>query len=335
MDDSADSIADINLHPSLQRLVGVFWNGTERRPRTPFRLGAGFLLFLLLAGAGNQYRPTLLMRDGPIPETINMLSSQLPNALGLGLAVVLAALLVDRRHVTDLGLDVNRRWWRELGGGAALGAGISLLAIVVGLGAGYYEVTGVRLTSGLAVWIPLAVGAAVFQLLFVVPEELFVRGYVLTNVVEGLDGVPSVGRPLAAGVGIILSSALFYLTHASAKGATVGLMMFGLSLLLGVGYVLSGNLSVPIGIHFGFNAVGVVGGINPQPASLLEMTAASTVHESVGLPVEAVAVRMVGTVVALGMLFWWYHSTDGRLRVAPAIARPALRWRRSRRAGDD
>lgn len=335
MDDPSESTVDRDLGHRLRSLLRVFWNGAERRLRAPVRLVLGFLLFLVLAGAGTQYRPTLLGSDGAIPTVVNMLSRQLPNSLGLALAVVLAAILIDRRRLTDLGLDVDRGWLRGLAGGTLIGAGITLLAVLVGLGAGYYEVTSVGLATGPGVWTVVAVSAALFQLLVVVPEELFVRGYVITNVSEGLDGVPSVPRSVAVGTAIVVSSALFYVTHAAAKGTVFGLMVAVLSLLLGIGFVLGGDLSVPIGVHFGVNFAGVLAGLNPQPASLLELSAATTVQESLVLPVEAVAVRLAGAVVGIAVLWWWYHTRVGRIRVAPTVTRPALRWRASRDGTDD
>ncbi|MBX0297249.1 CPBP family intramembrane glutamic endopeptidase [Haloarcula nitratireducens] len=254
-----------------------------------------------------------------------MLSRQVPNALGLGLAVLIAARFVDRRHLTDLGLDIDHGWWRRLLGGTILGAAIALFAVVVGLYVGYYELSGMELTLSPLMWVAVAGGGALFQLLFVVPEELFVRGYIITNVTEGLDGLPSIPRPVAAGVGILISSGFFYLTHAAGKGTTFGLMTGIFSVLLGAGYVLSGDLSVPIGIHFGVNFAGVLAGTNPQQASLLEMTAATTIQESIVLPIEAVIVRGVGVAIGLALVGWWYHSVRDQLYVAPTIARPVLR----------
>lgn len=313
----------------LRRPIRLVWNGNERRPRAPIRLLVGFVLFLVLAGLGNQYRPTLRSSDGVVIETVNMLVRQLPNAVGLSLAVIIAALLVDRRRLTDLGLVLDRGWWRGFSGGTTLGAGITSLGVIGGLVGGYYRFNGLEASIGPLVWVSVAIGAAAFQLLFIVPEELFVRGYLITNITEGLDGLPSVPRSVAAGVGVVVSSILFYLTHAAAKGAVFGIMVGGLSVLLGIGYVLSGDLSVPIGIHFGVNIAGVIIGTNPQPASLLRMTASTSVDASTVLPVEVVVVRLLGTVLGLGVLCWWQHAATGRLRVAPEITRPMLRWRRN------
>lgn len=300
------------------------WNETDRRFRAPIRVAVAFALFVVLAGAGNQLRPTLLSGDGSLVRVVNMIGRQLPNAIGLTLAVVLAALLIDRRRLTDLGLRVDRGWWRGLIGGTALGGGITLLAVAGGVLFGYYEVAGVATPLDPLVWPLLAVGGAVFQLIFVVPEELFVRGYLITNVTEGLDGVPSVPRWLAAGVGVLAASGVFYLTHAAGKGPIVGAMMGCLSILLGLGYVFSGDLSVPVGIHFGFNFAGVLVGTNAQPASLLRTTSATTVRESLALPIEAVTGRLVGAIFGIAVLIAWYLVV-GRVRVASDVARPTLR----------
>lgn len=334
MDGPAESESRDGFGQYLKRLPRLVWLSAERRPRAPVRLVVAFLLFLVLAGVGNQYRPRPLTGSGPIVDVTNMLTAQLPNALGLGVAVIAAAILVDRRCLADLGLEIDGQWWRGLVGGTLVGAAITLAAIVVGLALGYYELSGVGPTTGPGVWVVVALGGAVFQLLFVVPEELFVRGYVITNVTEGLDGVPSVPRSVAAGVAIALSSAFFYLTHAAAKGAVFGVMVGILSILLGLGYVLSGDLSVPIGIHFGVNFAGVLGGPNPQHASLLQLSAATTVQQSLVLPVEGVAVRLVGAVLAIGVLIWWYAAKGDGIRVVPDIAQATLRWRESEEPSD-
>ena len=317
-----------NDNQQLRLPFRLVWNSDERRPRALIRFVAGSALIFLFAAVGSQYRRSPLTGEGSIIQAINQLIWVLPQAVGISAGVVLVALLVDRRRLTDLGLDVDSGWWCGLAGGTGLGAGITLLSVVVGLVTGYYDVVGVQLHGGLIVWPLLAVGAAVFQLLYVVPEEMFIRGYMITNIIEGLDGVPSVPRPVAAAIGVVITSVVFYLTH-SGRGHVFGLMSGGIAVLLGVSYVLSGELSVPIGIHFGFNIAGVLTGTNPQLASLLQLTATGSVGATTLLPLEAVVVQLAGAVLGVGVLFWWYHASDGRVRVDPAVSQPTLRWNRS------
>jgi len=170
----------------------------------------------------------------------------------------------------------------------------------------------------------LVIAAAGFQLLYLVPEELFVRAYLITNIVEGFEGTPSVPRGVAAGVGVVVASLVFYVTH-SGRGTVFGLMAAGFAVLLGIGYVLSGDLSVPVGIHFGINMTWVLAGVNPRSASLVELTAAGTVSESLTLPVEVVIASLVATAVGSVAMVWWDRSIDGRVRIAPSIPHPTLR----------
>lgn len=256
-----------------------------------------------------------------------MVSRQLPNAVGILLTVVIAAVFVDRRRLSDLGLKCGDRWRRSFLGGSALGGAITLTSVIVGLQVGYYKFTGVEVASGAVLWVPVAIFAALFQLLFVVPEELLARGYLITNITESFEGVPSVPRGVGAGLGVLASSGFFYVTHASGKGTVFGLMAGGMSLLLGLGYVLSGDLSLPIGIHFGFNFAGVLVGTNLQHASLIQITSRTTVQQSIALPIEAVIVRLMAAVVCIGLVLWWFHRSDSGIRIAPALAKPVLRWR--------
>jgi len=255
----------------------------------------------------------------------------IPQAAGIVLGVILVALILDRRELTDLGLKFERGGWRRTAGGLVLGLGISTFSIAAGVAVGFYEITGIQLTGGPAVWILLVLGTALSQLLIVIAEELFVRGYIITNSVEGLDGVPSIPRGVAVSVAILIASLFFYFTHA-ARGSIFGIMAGGLAILLGVAYVLSGDLFVPIGIHFGVNFAGMVGGWAPQQATLVQISSSTTVAESLILPQEAVVAQLLGTAIGIGLLFWWYTRLNGQARVASSITRPTLRWNQDKDA---
>ena len=317
----------------LKRPLRLFWNETEHRARVPVRLPVGFALIFLFAGIGSGVSPEPLPSGRPVAEAINTLVSVAPQAIGIGGGVVLASLFLDRRAVTDLGLDLTRGWWRGLAGGSILGIGIAASGVAVGVLGGHIEISGLRMTGGVLVWPVLVIAAAGFQLLYLVPEELFVRGHIITNIVEGFEGVPSVPRFAAAGVGVAVASLVFYVTH-SGRGTVFGLMAAGFAVLLGIGYVLTGDLSVPVGIHFGINMTWVIVGINPQSASLVELTAAGTVTESLTLPVEVVIASLVAVTVGIGLLVWWDRSTNGRVQIEPSIAYPTFRRQRDTPTGE-
>lgn len=316
-----------NENGRLRLPIRLIWNDAERRPRSPIRITVGIVLVFLFAGLGGGYRPTPLTGDGPVTEAINNLVRGMPQAAGIVLGVVLVSVLIDRRTFTDLGVDLESGVWRRFAGGLALGTGITTLSVVGGALVGFYEIAGIQMTGGPVVWLLLVVVTGFSQLITVIAEELLARGYLITNVMEGLNGVPSIPRRVAAGVAVAIASIFFYFTH-SARGEVFGIMAAGLSVLLGVAYVLTADLSVPIGIHFGVNLAGGLIGTQPLSVSLVQLATDTTVAESLVLPNEAVAVRLVGAVIAIGLLLWWYRSMSGEVRVVSSISQPTLRWQR-------
>ena len=313
-----------NGNGRLRVPVRLVWNDGERRPRAPVRLVVGIVVVLVFANTGRTLRPSPFAGDGPLAAVANTLVGGIPQSGGIALGVVLVALVVDRRVLTDLGLRFGRGVWRRFAGGLVLGLGITSLGIAVGVAVGFYEFAGVTLTGGPGVWTVLVVGTALSQLFVVVAEELFVRGYIITNAVEGLDGLPSIPRGVAVGVAVAISSAFFYFTH-STRGDAFAVMAGGLAVFLGIAYVLSGDLAVPIGLHFGVNFAAMIGGSAPQQATLVRLSSSATVAESLLLPPEAVVVRLLGAAVGVGLLVGWYRRARGDGPVARSIVHPTLR----------
>ena len=85
-------------------------------------------------------------------------------------------------------------------------------------------------------------------------EELVFRGYQLRNMAEGLNQ-PGLSPRAAVLAAWVLSSLLFGVLHALNPNAgvmsTVNIVLAGL--MLGAGYLLTGELAVPIGLHVAWN----------------------------------------------------------------------------------
>ena len=85
-------------------------------------------------------------------------------------------------------------------------------------------------------------------------EELFFRGYQLRNLAEGLNNSwwGAKGALLAA---YLISSLVFSLAHLLNPNAswvsTLNLFLAGI--FLGLGFVLTGELAIPIGLHITWN----------------------------------------------------------------------------------
>ncbi|MFC7135817.1 CPBP family intramembrane glutamic endopeptidase [Halobaculum litoreum] len=304
----------------LARLRYPFWNDAERRLRAPIRLVLALLLVLAALAA-----TSLLLAGRELPAP---LPTVLP-MLAVAGATLLAARYVDRRRLSDLGLRREPGWLADLGAGLALGVALQTFVAGVGLAAGWFRVADTLVGS--------AAGAGTVLLVFVVVgfyEELLARGLLLVGVAEGLGFA---GRRVAVGVALAVSAVVFGLLHASNPGAstasTLGITLAGA--FLGVGFVVTGRLSFPVGVHISWNAAqGLLYGF---AVSGLPIEAAVVDLEPTGPPLATggafgpeagllgVGAVVVGTLATVA----WVRVRDGLPAglVDPRIGAPTLRWR--------
>lgn len=307
--------------PLPDRARDVVWHPVERRLRAPLRLLAALLILGAAIVAGG-IAAAVLALPGP-------LGALLPMVL-VAAATLASARLVDRRRLADLGLRREPGWLADLAAGLALGLLLQSLIAAVGLGAGWFRVDGVLVGT--------AAGFASVVLLFLVVgfyEELVARGLLLVNVAEGLRFA---GERVAVGGALLVSAAVFGAVHAGNPGAslasTLGILLAGV--LLGVGFVLTGRLSFPVGVHISWNAAqGLVYGfpvsglgvdaalVDLEPTGPTLITGGSFGPEAGLLGVGAVAVGTLATVA------WARARGDGG--IDPRVTVPEL----SRRGDDD
>jgi uncharacterized protein len=240
-------------------LAWVFWNADERRVRAFWRIGGllglflvGTLIFGLLFGLG------ALLASGDQPDLAAprfLLAGAAASLLAALLGVWLAGRFLDRRPFADFGFHQGHRWWLDLGFGLALGALLMTGIFLAEWAAGWVTIVGTFRQSDADQ--PFARAILTPLLLFVcvgVYEELLARGYLLRNLAEGFNW-PMLGSRAALGLAWTLSSALFGLAHAANPNATAisttSLMLAGI--FLGLGYVLTGELAIPIGLHITWN----------------------------------------------------------------------------------
>lgn len=178
---------------------------------------------------------------GPVGEVIPAL---------ILLAVSWAALRLEDRPLADLGLRLDPRWARELALGLLAGA------VLIGLAASMVWALG-----GFT-WVPNPAtrGTALLQggwlFLFVaINEEALFRGYPFQRLAEG--GLGPWGTQ-------VLFAALFAFVHLSNPGvqaagaalkAITTLNIALAALLLGLAYLRTHSLALPIGIHWAWNFV--------------------------------------------------------------------------------
>lgn len=224
----------------LRAIAWCFVHPDERRLRAGFRILALGLVIAIAA----------------IPA---MLAALLLHLTGIGAAltlnfvvlvpsILLVALVVDRRRLAELGVPTSLRAGLGLVWGAALGGaligGIALFESA--LGWAQYTWIGPS-PSGLAISIALFAMVAVH-------EELLFRGYLLTNLAEGIGGrEASRVRGLIAAT--VLTSFGFALAHLfNPNPSLLAMTNIGLAgVFLAMPFVVRGDLGGSIGLHFGWN----------------------------------------------------------------------------------
>jgi uncharacterized protein len=251
----------------------VFWNSDERRLRAFWRLLLQILIFLPLqliigAGVGVLMMGWLLITGGISPDQLGdwgrvqalVMGSPLLNlllmlstALAMTLSVWIAGRFLDRRRFSGFGFHLDRAWWLDFGFGLALGALLMALVFLIQLAAGWVVVTGTFVVREPgAGFVPALLVPLVLFLAVGFYEELFSRGYQLQNLAEGMGRFGPRGAIVAA---TLLSSAVFGILHALNPNAnvlsTLNLILAGI--LLAAGYVLTGELAIPIGLHITWN----------------------------------------------------------------------------------
>ena len=232
----------------------IFWNAEEKRIRSFWRLLIVFwlLLTLLLLTSVLPFGLQALSLPGSISATIASLISIL---VFVGV-LWLAGKFIDRRPLAAFGFHFKRAWWLDFGFGLALGALLMTLIFLVELGAGWVTVTGYPPAQGDSFGIQIASAVIVF-IAVGIREEILTRGYLLRAIAEGLNwkrfGAHSARGAVIAAFG--LSSVIFGLLHLANPGAswisTLNIMLAGI--LLGMGFVLTGELAIPIGLHIAWN----------------------------------------------------------------------------------
>jgi membrane protease YdiL (CAAX protease family) len=252
----------------MQYIRAIFWNTDEHRVRALWRLIGQLLILLAIAlptqiGLGAVALMIRTAQGGITASPMTLLESPLVIALAtlailaaVVASVWLAGRLLDRRSFADFGFHVNQNWWRDLGFGLFLGAILMLLIFLIELSAGWLSVTGTFTTQVpnapffLAILPPLITFVAVG-----IYEELLSRGYHLRNMAEGLNW-NVIGPRWAIVIATLISSALFGLAHLANPNASFissfNIFVAG-AVLLAVGYLLTGELAIPIGVHITWN----------------------------------------------------------------------------------
>jgi membrane protease YdiL (CAAX protease family) len=245
-----------------------------------------------------------------------------PYLLYAGAALVAAASVwfcgrfLDGRPFSGFGLRVDRVWWSDLGFGLLLGACLMAGIFLLQLAAGWVTVTGSFVTTNGGAFFPAILAPVALFVCVGFYEELVSRGYQLTNLAEGLNGT-GLGPKGAIVLAWVLSSSLFAVLHLPNPNASAlsTLNIFLAGTMLGTGYVLTGQLAIPIGLHTTWNLF--QGNVFGFPVSGLDLTGATVL-----------ATRQTGPTVLTGGPFGPEAGLIAPAAMALGVLLIALRVRR-------
>jgi len=332
-------------------LRNVFWNTEQRRLRMIWRLLATLVLGLIVSVPFTAVIPLVagvlfgllgldgssLLRALGITDMGALLSSPalllLQAVLMIGVTLVtlwLAARLIDRRPFADYGLHLNRDWWIDLGFGLGLGALLMVLIFLFLWAMDWVEVVGFAQSNLPGVsWVVGLIASLVGFVGVGIYEELIARGYLLENLAEGFF-FPPFTSARAIVLAWVLSSALFGLAHATNPNATVvssfNLIVAGL--LLGLGYVLTGELAIPIGLHITWNFVQgpifgfPVSGITPAVALVQTVSTGPDAWTGGAFGPEAGMLDLLSSLLGGLLIVWWVRRRRGVARLQESLAEP-------------
>ena len=305
-------------------MTNPFWNPKERRFRSLLRVILQIVIMGLLL-LGMEFIIAYFTTRG-LPGTIEASTPQgfaklqllytlspVITLLGIAGSVFTAGLWLDHRPFSDFGFHFSWRWWRNLAFGLGLGAVQMLVIFLFELALGWVTITGAfktadpRLTFGVGL-----IQSIILYLCVGIYEELFTRGYLLLNLAEGFN-FSALGARAAMGIALVLSSIVFGMLHLGNPSATwfSTFNIFIVGIFLATGYVLTGELAIPIGIHitwnffqgavFGFPVSGTntpIHFINIQQGGPLLWT---------GGPFgpEAGLVGLLAMAAGIAVIFWW------------------------------
>jgi membrane protease YdiL (CAAX protease family) len=294
-------------------LKTLFWNNRQRRLRAFWRIVFQFVLMIVLFALASIL---------PLVGSDSLLKSTAPLGVATVGSIWLAGRFWDRRRFADFGLRLSRDWWINLCFGLALGAGLQTMIFVVQLAVGWIEIAGTWQVNSLEMTFGVAVAYMLIDCIFVgIYEELFSRGYQLKNLAEGLRG--ALGSRGTVIVSVLLSSAVFGVLHLFNDHASIlsTFNIFVAGILLAVGYILTGELAIPIGVHIAWNFF--QGSVYGFPSSGFRHPASIVVVRSIGSPLltggdfgpEAGLVGLGACILGVVLTIAWVRARYGVVHI--------------------
>jgi membrane protease YdiL (CAAX protease family) len=186
--------------------------------------------------------------ESVVVQLVIGLGPQVVGSGAMALAFIIAAVVFDRRQISDLGFQRDWPWLADFVFGCLLGLGLTTGMLAINVAAGWTTITGI-LTGDAGQSVSLyVIFFFIFYLCVGVREEVLFRDYLLTNIAEGVRGFESLNESSASWVAVLVTVLFFSLWHWG--DPLTGLITAG---LFGITYLTTDSLAIPIGLHTTWN----------------------------------------------------------------------------------
>ncbi|UCG92513.1 MAG: CPBP family intramembrane metalloprotease [candidate division WOR-3 bacterium] len=230
----------------------IFWNYSEKRLKSGWRIIVFLIGFVLVMALATLVQKAL--GKNIVSSLVGLLSFVL---LTIGV-LWLAGRYIDHRAFKDFGFNINKKWWKDFVFGIVLSALLFSVVFLVEKALGWVTIIEFfqnekDMYKNIPFVFTLIVGLLAFATI-ILWEEILCRGYLMKNLSEGFNN-RRFGVKGAVVLAFLLSSIFYGLVHSNNPNITligvVNLVILGI--FFGLPYLLTGELAIPIALHFSWN----------------------------------------------------------------------------------
>ena len=316
-------------------ISSIFFNQQEKRSKAVVRLLAQsilsqvlILLFIGIFAAiiGSSFKAFIE------PATFGVyLFGSLASLMATMLSLKVAARYFDKRNLIDYILKFDGLWLRNLVIGLTMGLVLAACVFFIEWLNGWVTIDDTFVANDSEAGFMLSfLVVLIFFVVVGITEELVFRGYIIKNVAEGLYG-KKISPKNAVMSAVVISSTVFGLVHAGNPEVSVVsiINIIFAGLFMGLFYVWTGSLALPIGLHITWNFS--VGNIFGFPVSgMTSLTETATVFQITQsgpefwtggkFGPEGGLVYLLVWLVGAGVLWLWVKNQNDRGEIYRQLA---------------
>lgn len=239
----------VNKGKRIAFAANLFYNESEDRIRALWRIIIQFFLSICVTIITYLFFKTLLS-----PELYKKYLDVI-DAIATFPTIWFICRFIDKRKFKDLGFHFNKRWWYDFSFGIILAVTLWVVIFSIGYTAGWISISEIFWVKNIGNSFLVALVYPIISFsLMALREELLFRGYIMINIIEGISN-KRISKNWTNIITLIISSVTFGGVHLLNSNAsflsTLSATMGGV--ILGLGFLLTEQLAIPIGFHFAWN----------------------------------------------------------------------------------